>query len=106
MSRVLVRSDIKPRPPIEAAFLHVCYVIRDKIVAQFVTFIDGGPKLTGVGMHGKADGVPYAGSIDASRRTVGIGFQNVCSMKLFLVRVRIVDVRLRSDRDVHLLAIA
>src|SRR5207248_8735420 len=105
MTRVLMAADVIPGPAVEASILDVRDVLRRKIVADVVTFVDGTPRLARFGIDGNSDAIANAGGEDAASRAIGIELENVGAFGLRGIIVGVVDVGMRADGDVHLLAI-
>src|SRR5947209_3142856 len=105
MAWILMAADVIPRPAVEASVLDVGNVLRGKIVANVVAFVDGTPRLARFGINGNAHAIANTGGEDAASGAVGIEFEDVGTLKFHAIVVGIVDVGVRADGDVHLLAI-
>src|SRR5580704_14522737 len=104
---ILMGADVPPRPAVEAAVLNVGDVVGDEIVSQAVAFVDGAPKLVGLGIDGQAaSGVADSVGIDAHFGAVGIELQNVGAVFFCGCCIRVIDVRGRAYGDEHFLAVS
>src|ERR1700733_13911939 len=97
--RVLMGADVPPGPAVKAAFAHRGDVVGYQVVAQAVALIDSAPQLPAVGIDGQTRGVADAGSVDAPVRSVRIKGKDVGALVFRGRGVRIIDVRVRPDRD-------
>ena len=104
-TRVTVRTDVVPGPAVKAVFLDGRHVVRDEVVAEIVTFIDGAPELAGDGAYGFAYAVANSGGVDLEELALGCELKDGSAMELLRRRVGIVDIRTRPDRDEHLGAV-
>src|SRR5579884_1819610 len=102
---VLVPADVIPRPSIEATFLNVRDVVRREIVADFVALVHRAPQLSRFGMDRFADTIANSPGIDAEAAAVRIEFEHVGAVIFDGIVVSVIDVRVRANRDEHLLAI-
>ena len=64
--RILIASEIVPRPTVEATVLDVCDVVGDEIVTEVVALVRADPQLTGRGVDREPGRVPDAAGVDAS----------------------------------------
>src|SRR5882672_9917641 len=93
VTRILMTTDVPPRPAIEAALLNVGDVIGDEIVAQAVAFVDGAPEFAGFGINGQAAaGVADAVGVDAHFGAIGIELQNIGTVFFCGGGVGVIDV--------------
>src|SRR5579864_406944 len=106
VARIVEAAHVIPRPAVEAAFLDVGNVVGNQVVAQAIALVGGAPNLAGLGMHLQPHAVADAVGIDAHAAAIRIEFQDIRAVKFLGIVVRILDVGVRSHRDVHLLAIA
>src|ERR1700722_1250320 len=104
-TRILVPTHVVPRPAIVAVLFHAGDVVRHEVVAKVVALVDGAPELARRGVDSLADAVADAVSIDLQKLALGSELEHVGAMKTIGVRVGIVRVRSRANRDEHLRAI-
>ena len=99
--RVFVWAIVRIRPAVEAAVFDLGHVIRRQIVAHAIAFLHASPKGARARQPGQPDRIPGAAGKDAFARAVRIEFNN-CRAHFIGFDI---DVRLRSNGHVHLLAI-
>src|SRR5262249_50860155 len=100
--RVFVGTRISEGPPVEFALLDVREVVRDQIVTQGVTLLDAGPQNVATRIPVKADGVTGPRSENLVTCAIGIIAIDRRALRIFAG----VDIRRRSNADVHLFALA
>jgi hypothetical protein len=98
-------AHVPPGPAVEAAFLHVGNVVGNQVVSQPVAFIHRTPQRACFRLDRHPHIIPDALRVHAHCGTIGIEFQNVGAILLLGRRIRVVDIRGRTDRYQHLLAI-
>src|SRR4029077_9231412 len=104
--RVLVSAHVPPRPTVKTALLHARDVVRDKIVAQGITLVNRAPEISSVwadpdAAAGIADSIGIHLQLAIGRVTI----KDVCTIFLGRSRIRIVDIRFRSNRHEQLLPV-
>src|SRR5437879_12418514 len=105
VARILVSSNVVPGPTVEASVLNVGNVIGREIIAEFVALINGGPEFAGLWVDGNTYCIADTPRVNTQPGAIGVRLQDVRPVKFNGIVVGIVDVRLRSDRYVHLLPI-
>src|ERR1700730_17772885 len=100
-ARVHIVADVAVRPAIEAAIFHRSEVLRRKIVAEAVAFIDTGPELAGYGFERDSDRVTQAGGVQPRILAIGIAYGNGSAARVALD----IDVRCRTDAHEKMVAV-
>src|SRR5208282_5185923 len=77
VARVLVRSDVKPRPTVESALRDSRDVIGREVIAELIALVDGCPEIAGPGIDGEANRIANAGGVDLFALSVGIENEDV-----------------------------
>src|SRR5207302_8732922 len=101
-----VAADVIPGPAVESSVLNVGDVIRRQIVAQVVALIDRAPKFASFRLHGNADRIANAPGKHAFSRSVRVEFQDVGTVILGGIIIRVVRIGAGADRDIYFLSIA
>jgi hypothetical protein len=66
MGRILITTDVEPRPAVETAARDVCHKIGNQVVTQVVAFVDGGPQFARFRMNRETHRISNARGIDAN----------------------------------------
>src|ERR1700694_5297107 len=103
---ILISADVIPRPPVEASLLDVSDVVGRSVVAQLVALIDRGPEQPRLRIDRDPYWIANARCIHTQASAVRIGFQDIRTMDFNRVVISVIDVRMRTDRDVHFAAVA
>ncbi len=98
-------AHVKPGPSIEGAFFDVRHVVGHEVVAETIALVHRRPELAGLRLNREPDGVANAGRVDAAAAAVRIELVDDGALALDGI-VLLVDVGHRSDRHVHLPAVA
>src|SRR5215213_11151630 len=77
MARVLVVSDVEPRPAVERALPHPGDVVRHQIVPHAITLVGRAIEIPGHWMDCETDAVSDSGCEHASVLAVRIEFQHI-----------------------------
>src|SRR5579884_3293645 len=105
MPGILVRAHVIPRPAVESTLLHRADVVGHEIVAQFIPLIYRAPQLPRCRIYSDAHRITDAVRIHFDELAVRGELENIGAMKFVRVRVWVVHVRSRTDRDEKLRAI-
>src|SRR5207244_13152138 len=93
-----VAADVIPGPAVESSVLNVGDVIRRQIVAQVVALIDRAPKFASFRLHGNADRIANAPGKHAFSRSARVEFQDVGTVILGGIIIRLVGMAAGPDR--------
>src|SRR5256714_690903 len=102
VARVLVISDVEPRPAVESAALDVADVIRHQIVAELVAFVCAHPKLIRSRTKFNPDRIPDSPGKNVLAGAVRVELKDPRAIRL---RGVIRYVGERANRNVHLLSV-
>src|SRR5215469_6240273 len=100
VTRILMTTHVPPRPTIEAARLHMGDVIRNQVVPQSIPFIDRTPQLS-ARVDGQSHSIADSISKYAHSRAVRPEGEYVCTIFFARSSVRVIDIRSRTNGDVH-----
>src|SRR5262249_45849525 len=102
MARILMISDIKPRPSIKSAGTHVADVVGRQIFADLVPLVCAHPKLVCAWPKRDADGVANSPSVNLLPGAVRIKLEDA---RAIFFRSLVRHIRARADRHVHFLTV-
>src|SRR4029077_15029943 len=102
VARILMISDVIPRPPIKAAGTHAADVIWRQIFADLVPLVCTHPKLVCAWSKRDADGISNSPGVNLLPAAVRIKLEDA---RAILFRSVIRHIRARADRHVHFFTI-
>src|SRR4029077_6314108 len=98
VTRVLMISDVIPRPAVKSAGTHAADVVRRQIFADLGPLVCAHPKLVCAWSKRDADGVANSPGVNLLPAAVWIKLEDA---RAIFFRSVIRHIRARSDRDVH-----
>src|SRR5262245_750064 len=102
VARVLMISDVIPRPSIKAAGTYAAEVVGRSVFADFVPLVCAHPKLVCAWSKGDADGVSNSPGVNFLPTTVRVKLEDA---RAIFFRSVIRNIRARTDRDIHFFTI-
>src|SRR5438874_6769114 len=100
--RILMISDVIPRPAVKSAGTHTADVVGRQIFTNFVALIRTHPQLIAAGTKCDSYSIANSPRMDFSIRTIGIELEDSRAIGF---RSVVGNIRARTDGDVHLFAI-
>src|SRR5262245_19298899 len=102
VTRILMISDVIPRPAVKAAGTHTADVVGRQIFADLVSLVCAHPEFVCAWPKRDADGVANSPGVNLLSASVRIKLEDA---RAIFFRSLIRHIRARADRHVHFLAV-